>query len=210
MKVRLPMGRAAFFLGAFALALVILLPLRLAAGWFGFADRGLAARGATGSVWLGGLRDAQIGPVPIGDVSARLNVLPLLIGRARVSLTREGEANPFRGAATLSRHSFGIDDATGRVPVGALFAPLPVSALELDDVSFGFANGRCARAEGNVRATLAGEVGGVALPSGTSGSLACDGDAVVLPLVSQTGLERLVLRLDANGRHRADLQTRPN
>ena len=210
MKIRLPMGRTAFFLGAFAFALVALLPLRLAAGWFGFADRGLAARAATGSIWLGGLRDAQIGPVPVGDVSARLNVLPLLIGRARVSLGREGEANPFRGAATLSRHSFGIDDATGRLSVGALFAPLPVSALELDDVSFGFANGRCARAEGNVRATLAGQVNGVALPSGASGTVSCAGDAVVLPLVSQTGMERLVLRLYADGRHRADLDARPN
>jgi general secretion pathway protein N len=210
MRIHLPMGRTAAFLGAFAFALVALLPLRLAADWFGLADRGFAARAATGSVWLGAFREAQFGPVPVGDVTARLNGLPLLIGRARVSLSREGDSDPLHGAVTLSRHGFGIDDATGRVPAGALFAPLPVVGLELDDVSFGFANGQCARAEGNVRAAVAGEINGVALPSGFSGAISCAGDAVALPLASQTGIERLVLRLYADGRHRADLETRPN
>ncbi|MDQ8755661.1 type II secretion system protein N [Sphingosinicella sp. LHD-64] len=209
MRIRLPMGRTAFFLGAFAFALLALLPLRLAADWFGFAARGLVAREATGSIWFGGLREAQLGPVPVGDVTARLNSLPLLLGRARVSLRRDDEANPFRGAITLSRHAFGVDDATGQLRVGALFAPLPVAMIEADDVSAGFANGQCARAEGNVRATLAGEVAGIGLPSGFAGTASCAGDAVLLPLASQTGMERLELRLFADGRFRADLSIRP-
>lgn len=209
MKVRLPMGRTAFFLGAFAFALVALLPLRLAADWFGFAGRGLAAREATGSVWFGALREAQLGPVPIGDVGARLNGLPLLLGRARVSIERDDEANPFRGAVSLSRHAFGIDDATGSLRVGALFAPLPIATLELDDVSAGFAAGQCLRAEGNVRASLSDEVAGIGLPSGMTGSASCAGDAVRIPLASQSGMERLVLSLFADGRYRIDLSVQP-
>jgi len=210
MKVRLPMGRTAFFLGAFAFALVALLPLRLAADWFGLGERGLAAREATGSVWLGALKEAQLGPVPVGDVNARLGGLPLFVGRARLSLARDDEANPLRGAVSLSRHSFGIDNVTGQFRVGALFAPLPVAALDLDDVSAGFAAGQCRRAEGNVRATLTGEVAGIGLPSGLTGAATCAGDAVLIPLASQTGMERLDLRLFADGRYRIDLVIRPS
>lgn len=204
------MGRTAFFLGAFAFSLAALFPLRLAADWFGLGERGLAAREATGSVWFGALKEAQLGPVPVGDVTARLNSLPLFVGRARLSLARDDEANPLRGAVGLSRHSFGADDVTGQFRVAALFAPLPVSMLDLDDVSVGFAAGQCRRAEGNVRATLVGEVGGIALPSGLTGAATCQGDAVLIPLASQTGMERLDLRLFADGRYRMDLTLRPS
>ena len=46
----------------------------------------------TGSVWLGALKEAQFGPVPLGDVDARLNPLPLFLGRARLSLARRDRA----------------------------------------------------------------------------------------------------------------------
>ena len=203
------MGRTAFFLGAFAFALVALLPLRLALDWFGMGERGLAAREAAGSVWLGALKEAQIGPVPIGDVSARLNTLPLFIGRARVTLARHDETSPFEGAATASRNAFGFDDMSGQLRLGALLAPLPIASLELEDVSVGFANGLCARAEGEVRAAIAGEIGGLALPAGLSGNAACAGDAVTVPLAGQSGMERLVIRLYADGRYRVELLVRP-
>lgn len=209
MRFRLPMGRTAFFLGAFAFALLALLPLRLALGWLGVAGQGLAAREATGSVWLGALREAQLGPVPIGDVSARLNTLPLFLGRARVTLARHDETSPFEGAASVSRHAFGFDDVTGQLRLGGLLAPLPIAALDLEAFSAGFANGLCARAEGRVRATVAGEIGGLAMPAGLSGNAACAGDAVLVPLAGQSGMERLVIRLFADGRYRVELVVRP-
>lgn len=209
MRIRLPMRRTAFFLGAFAFSLVALLPLRLAGDWFGLADSGLAAREATGSVWLGALQEAQAGPVPLGDVAARLNTLPLFLGRARLSLWRDDETNPLRGAVTVTRHSFGMDDATGQLRAGALFAPLPIQAIELDAVSLGFGAGQCRRAEGRVRATLSGDVAGISLPSGLSGTVACAGDAALIPLASQSGMERLDLRVFGDGRYRIDLVVRP-
>lgn len=210
MRFRLPLGRAAFFLAAFAFALVALLPMRLALDWLGLDSRGLAAREATGSIWLGALKEAQLGPVPLGDVGARLNSLPLLIGRARLSMSRRGEADDLEGAAIASRHRFGLEDVTGQARLGSLFAPLPITQLDLDGVSVGFTSDQCDRAEGAVRATLAGDVGGIALPSGLTGDVRCAEGALLLPLASQTGMEQLNLRLYADGRYRAELLVRPS
>lgn len=202
-------GRLLFFLATLAVALVVFLPLRLAIAWFDLGGRGLAAREAEGSLWSGRLRDAQFGPVLLGDVSARLDVLPLLLGRARLSLHRDAAAGGrFDGALIAVRDGFGLEDLTGQLRAGALFAPLPVAALDLARVSVRFESGRCARAQGQVRADLAGEVEGVALPSGLGGTLRCEGGAVLLPLAGQSGMERINLSIEASGRWRAVLIVR--
>jgi general secretion pathway protein N len=201
--MRIRFGWALFLAAAFLFALLALLPLRLALDWFGFGERGLTARAATGSLWLGALQEAQIGPVPLGDLNARLNVLPLLLGRARLSLSG-AESGGFDGAVTVTRHSFGFDDVDARFRVGALFAPIAVSTLDFDDVSAGFTGGRCTRAEGRVRAAVSGEIGGVGLASGLGGQVRCDGDSLLLPLASASGIERLSIRLSGDGRYRAE------
>jgi general secretion pathway protein M len=145
-------GRSAFFLAIFILALIALIPLRLAIGWFGLDRFGIAAREASGSIWLGALKEAQIGPAPLGTVEVRLNRLPLLIGRHRLSLERQELDSPLRGAATLSGRRFSLDDFTGQLRLGAALAPLPVAALDLDDVSVAFAGELCESAEGRIRA----------------------------------------------------------
>lgn len=205
MPVRLPVGRTLFLLAFFAFALGALLPMRLAISWLGFAERGLTARAATGSVWSGALQEARIGPVALGDVGARLNFLPLFLGRARLAIAGADPAAPVEGAVTVSRHGIGFDDVTGRFRLAGLLAPLPVASLALNDVSAGFASGRCVRAEGRVQAAAAGELAG----AGLAGNARCDDGALLLPLASQTGMERLDLRLYADGRWRADLRIRP-
>lgn len=87
---------------------------------------------------------------------------------------------------------------------------MPVSALDLDAVSVRFTDGRCESAEGRVRATLSGDVGGIALPQTVAGNARCDGDALMLPLTSQAGVEGIALRIDAGGRYRAALSLRPS
>ncbi len=201
--------RIAFFAAVFLLALIATLPLRVVAGWLGLDDRGLSAREAAGSVWSGRLSEAQLGRVPLGDLSARLRVFPLLIGKARVALARPGEVDPFEGALTASPGGFGIDDMTGRLRVAALFAPLPIAAIDLEGVTAGFSGGQCSRAEGQARAILSGEIAGIGLPSGFTGNVTCADGAVLIPLSSQTGMERLALRLFADGRYRIDLNIRP-
>ncbi|HTU13350.1 MAG TPA: type II secretion system protein N [Allosphingosinicella sp.] len=210
MRFRLPLRRIVFFLAALALTLLALLPLRLAAGWFDMGGKGLAAREAEGSLWFGRLREAQFGPVILGDIDARLNVLPLFLGRARLSLHRDAESGgAFDGAVLVTRHSFGLEDLTGQLRTGALFGPLPIATLDLTDVSVHFEGGQCESAEGQVRAGLAADVAGLALPSGLSGAVRCQGGAVQLPLAGQSGMEQVNISIEASGRWRAEVIVRP-
>lgn len=206
MRLRLRWWRQIFFGCALLFSLAALLPLRFALGWLGYADKGLAAREATGSVWLGALTEARFGTVALGDVGTRLRLLPLLIGRARLDLQQADDG--FRGGVTVSRHGFGIDDASGTIEAGAL-ADLPPPTLDLSDLSIRFGDGQCVHAEGLVKARFAGELVGVSLTAGFSGEARCDGQAVLLPLVSQSGGDRLDVRLFADGRYRIDAALRP-
>jgi len=205
MRLRLRWWRELFFLGALLFALIALLPLRFALDGLGFADKGLTARSAAGSLWLGALADARLGPVPLGTVATRLRVLPLLAGRARLDVAQEGEG--FRAGLTASRHGFGIDDASGTIEVAGLGA-LPPSTLDLADVTVRFGDGLCEVAEGMVKARLSGQLGDAPLVAGFSGEARCDGPAVLLPLRSQSGADRLDMRLFADGRYRADAALR--
>jgi general secretion pathway protein N len=209
MRVRLPLGRTLFFVCAFLFSLLALLPLRLALDWLGMDDRGFAAREARGSIWLGSLSEAQIGTVALGDLTAQLRTLPLFLGRARVDLSRTDEANRLVGSATVSRHSFGIDDMTARLELGSALAPLPVGGVDLSDVTAHFADGLCTSAEGLVRADVAADVAGITLPGGLSGNARCDRGALLLPLVGQSGMEALNLRLFEDGRYEVELAIRP-
>jgi general secretion pathway protein N len=209
MRIRLPLGRSLFFLCFLLFALVALFPLRIALGWLALDDRGLAAREASGSIWFGQLSEAQFGSIPLGDVQAELRFLPLLLGRARVDLERPDKAEPFEAGFSVSRHGFGVDDLTGRLNIGAALAPLPIASLDASDVSVHFANGLCASAEGVVKAGIAADVAGMPLPGGLSGNARCQETALLLPLVSQTGMEALNLRLFGDGRYEVELAVKP-
>jgi general secretion pathway protein N len=202
MRVRLPVGRSLFFLAAFLVALAALLPLRLAAGWLGLGERGLAAREVRGSVWLGRMSEAQWGQLPLGDLEARLRALPLLAGRARVDVSSRGSPERVDGGLTVTRHSVGLDDMTAQLEGAALFAPLPVTALNLSDVSARFANGACVTADGRVTASIAA-IPGLPASGSLSGSARCDAAALLLPLQGGSGLERIELRLFGDGRYSA-------
>ena len=205
MRIRLPMRKSLFFVAAFLFALVALLPLGLVLRWLALDARGFAAREAQGSVWLGIVRESQFGSVALGDLESRLRALPLLIGRARVDLEQAGDGDRFEGGLAVSRHAFGIEDVSAALTPGPILAPLPVAAFDLGDVSVHFADGLCVAADGVVKASLAGEASGVALPASLSGNIRCDGGALLLPLVSQSGMERLNLRLFEDGRYRVEL-----
>lgn len=209
MRFRLPLRRTAFVIAAFAFSVVALLPMRVAAGLFGAEGRGLAAREAAGSVWLGVLKEAQFGRVPLGDLRARLNVLPLFLGRARLSLSRADQQGAFEGALTVSRHGFGLDDLSGQLRVGGLFGPLPLASLDMRDVSVHFAGGLCESAEGQVRATLSGEMAGIVLPAGLLGEARCADGALLLALAGQSAMDRAEIRIFGDGRYRADVIVRP-
>ena len=210
MRFRLGTAPAALFGAFMVVALIVFLPLRLVVGMIGIGDAGFSAREVTGTVWSGGLKEARFGAIDLGDLGASLSPWPLLVGRARIDLSRPGAAAgaPLQGAFGISRHSFGLDDVTATFPAGSMFAPVPVAALDLDDASARFTDGVCERAEGRVRATLAGDLAGVPLGEALSGSVRCDGPALLLPLASQAGTESVQLRLWQTGRFTATLTIR--
>ena len=211
-RIRLKTGPLAFFGAVFVVALVDFLPLRLTMGWFALGDTGLAAREVQGSVWAGSMREARFGDVALGDLDAGLSPLRLLLGRARIDLSGQSAApeRHVHGAIEVSRHSFGVDAMTAMLPTGDVFAPLPVSALDLSEVSLRFRDGSCERAEGRMRAMLSGDLAGVDLGHEMSGVARCDGGALLLPLTSQAGTESAALRLWNDGRFRAELTMQPS
>lgn len=212
MKIRLGTRPIVLFGGFAVVALLALLPMRLVLGLVGLGDYGLSARTVTGPIWFGTLAEARIGDLALGDVRARLSPFHLFIGRARLDLAAapQGDASGLSGAISTSRYSYGIDDMVGTIPTGNVFAPLPINRIDLDGVSVRFDGGACATAQGRVKAQLSGTMAAVALPQALSGTLRCDGGALIIPLTSQAATERVTLRIAGNGRYRATLGIQPS
>ncbi len=210
MRIPLTTGRRTLFLALFAAAMLAFLPLRLALGWSGLDGQGFAAREVTGSLWSGRLVEARFGDIALGDLDAGLSPFALLIGRARIALASESNdpAQRLAGVVEIGRNRAAVIDASGPLSPGNAFAPLPVSALNLDGVTVRFVDGACQAAEGRVRAALSGVFLGQPLPGALSGSARCDAGALLLPLTSGAG-EGVNLRLWPDGRYRADLTLIP-
>ncbi len=207
MKIRLTTRPVALFGGLAVLALLVFLPMRLVLGLVGLGEYGLSARVVRGPVWFGTLTEAKIGDLALGDINAGLAPLPLLLGRARLGISgaAQGDRPGLSGAISTSRYSKGIDDMTGSIPTGSVFAPLPINRLDLEAVSVRFDSGACAAAQGRIKAQLSGSIAALALPQSMSGTLRCEAGALVIPLVSQAGTEGVTLRIQGNGRYRATL-----
>lgn len=216
MRFRLPLGRTLFFVCALLLALVALIPMRIGLGWLGLADHGFAVREVEGSVWNGVLTEAQFASASLGDLHAGLATLPLAIGRARIDLERNADSGATEtedvidGAITMSGGSFGLDDMRARLQTGSAFAPLPLRSINLDNVSAYFENGLCTSAEGMVSAELGGDLAGVPLPPTLAGNARCDGGELLLPLMSQSGMEQVNLRLGADSAYTLELVVNPS
>lgn len=191
----------------FALGFLIFLPMRIALGMAGLERLGVAAREVRGTVWSGSIDQLMLGTTSLGSVHAGLSPLSLLAGRARFDVwRRNGAADDLSGALTVGVGRIGIDDVSGAAPLGRTFAPLPLGSFVLDDVTAYFSGDRCGHAEGRVRAQMAGQFPGLNLSQGLSGVASCDGDALLLPLVSQSGLEKVDLRIWRSGRYVAQMR----
>ncbi|MBQ1478479.1 type II secretion system protein N [Sphingomonas paucimobilis] len=211
MRLRLATRPSVLFAAMLVVALIVFLPMRLALGATGLADQGLSARRVGGTIWGGSLLEARFGDVALGDLRVSLSPLALLVGRARLAFEGAGaDGRPIAGAATISRHAMGIDGVTASLPAAALFAPLPVTTLALEDVTVRFRDGVCEEAGGRVRATVTGEAGGLPLPPTMMGNARCEAGALLLPMTGQGGTEAVNLRIRPDGRYTADLVLSPS
>ncbi len=201
----------ALFAILFGLALVVLLPMRLALEAAGLDSNGLSARRAVGTVWAGRLDDAHFGELALGDVRAGVSPLPLLIGRTAITLSGRapGTDKPLAGVLGVSRGRFSLDAVSAAVSARKAFGPLPLSRLELEEVSVRFDGAVCVQASGRVRAVLSGGIGVVALPAMMSGTARCEGGRLVLPLAGQAATEAVTLRISGDGSYRAELLVQP-
>lgn len=191
----------------FAFGLILFMPMRIALGLTGVERFGVAARDVRGSIWGGRIDQLMLGSVAVGPVRAALSPLSLLMARVRVDIWRkDGAADDVSGAMTMGFGRIGVDDVTGVIPLGRAFAPLPVGSFVMEDLTIWFSGDRCGHAEGRVRAQMAGQFPGLNLSQGLSGTAVCDGDALLLPLVSQSGLEKVNLRLWRSGRYVAEMR----
>lgn len=181
---------------------LIFMPLRTIIG-----GEGISARKVDGIIWDGSIRDLRVGRLPVGDVNARLHFWPLLIGRAKFSLSR-GDA-PFApgidGLVTRRIGGFEINKLKATLPVQTLFAPLPAENVELQDFSVRFIAGRCAEAGGNIRLAMSNSVPGLDLSNGLLAKPRCEGGDLILPLLSQSAMERVTIRISGDGRYSANV-----
>lgn len=201
-------GRAKLGLAAlFAAALIVSFPLRLALGWGGADARGLTAREVGGTVWNGWIAQARLGSLPLGDVRAGLRPLPLLLGRREIALARPGATAAPAFAAIVSGGDgwVSLRQVEGQVALADGLGGLPASALGFRDFRLAIGDGRCRDAGGQVSLLLAPVSdlmpGAIAL----SGTARCDKGALYVPMSGPSGMERLFLRLQADGRWHVDL-----
>lgn len=205
--IRLRTRPAALFLALLLVALIVFLPMRLVLGLA--APPGFSARAVSGTVWRGRLSEARVGSIALGDLRGGLSPLDLLIGRVRLRVQGDGGADPLHATITAAGHGLQLDGVNAALPGATLFAPLPVSSLTLDDVAVRFRDGLCEAASGRVRTSLAGDLGGVALGGSLEGAVRCEATALLVPLASAAGDQAIVLRIQGDGRYRADLSTTP-
>jgi general secretion pathway protein N len=179
---------------------IVFMPLRLL-----LPGEAVTARKVEGIIWDGSIRDLQVGGLAIGDVNARLHFLPLLLGRAKMSFSR-GDA-PFApgvsGAITRRPGGYSVDGLTASLSVATLFAPLPAETLQFTDFSARFIAGRCAEAAGSVRLTAPAGVAGLDLPNGLLGKPRCDKGDLLIPLLSQSAMEHVDIRMSTDGSYSA-------
>jgi general secretion pathway protein N len=149
----------------------------------------------------------RVGKLPMGDVNARLNFLPLFLGRAQILLSR-GDAQfapGISGSVTRRIGGFSVDNLKATLPVASLFAPLPVNKLELQDFSVRFAAGRCAEAGGTVRLSVASGMAGLDLANGLLGKPRCDRGQLLIPMLSQSAMEHVDIRIAGDGNYTATI-----
>ncbi|HUQ14310.1 MAG TPA: type II secretion system protein N, partial [Novosphingobium sp.] len=183
----------------FVAALVIALPMRLALAWA--APRALTARTVEGTVWSGLIGDMRLGALPVGDVTAGLRPLPLLIARRELSVERLSPAGTAEFSAIVAGGSgwASLRDVQGQVPLGEGFGQLPATALGFRDFHFATEAGRCREADGQISLILAPLSELIPTPVALSGTARCDKGALYVPMSGPSGMEKLFVRLEPDG-----------
>lgn len=194
-------------LGIFGLALLALFPLRVALGMSDLERIGFSARQVAGTIWYGRIGELHLRSQPLGTFEVQLDPLALLIGRTSMRFNRMDDPQGVLEGRLLVGLGRGVKGASGRIAIGDMFAPLPIEALELQDLTLLFRNGLCVEAAGRVTPIMAASVPGVKLV-GLTGTMQCDGERARVEMVSASGSERVEFYVGSSGQYRGWLSIR--
>lgn len=179
-----------------------LMPMRFALGMLSGPKSPITAAAAGGWIWSGAIADLQVGKVAIGNVDARLRFLPLLLGKAQFTIARGSKPGiaPLNGDFSFNGNQLSVDNLNGKLDVSRAFGNLPITNAQFENFTAAFDDRRCSRAAGKLRVEL-GATGlpGLNLKNGLLGDVRCKGDALEIPLLSQSAMERIDLTVKADG-----------
>jgi len=196
----------AWFAAVGVIALIGLFPLRAALTMSDLQRIGFTARQVAGSIWYGRIGELHLRSQPLGTFEVELEPTALLIGNVSMAFNRMDHPEGVLRGRLVAGLRRGIVDTSGRVAVGEMFAPLPIEAMELSDVTLLFRNGICVEASGQMTPVVNGPI--AAGFSGLSGKLQCEGERARFVLQGQAGNERFEFYVYANGRYRAWMSVR--
>lgn len=187
---------------------IIFFPLRLAVAIAGESAANISARNVSGTIWGGRAEEVRVGALDLGSLDMGLDPLALLTARFRLPFHRtEGAGEPLEGMVETGLASHGLGRVTGTI-AGPASADNPIAAITFNDFSAHLTDERCERASGHLQIQLALAVAGLDLRHGLSGDATCRGGALFVPLVGESGMERIDLTVEADGRYTARLSIR--
>lgn len=195
--------------GLLLLALVALFPLRAALALSDLERMGFAARQVGGTIWYGRIGELHLRSQPLGTFEVRLDPLALLLGTVSMRFDRMDDPDGVLEGQLIAGLSRGIEQSSGRISVQQMFAPLPVEAIELDEVTILFRRGHCVRSSGRITPIIASPIPGLRFGSGLTGTLECDGERARAVMTSPSGNEKLEFYVDSQGAYRAWMTVRP-
>lgn len=192
----------AAYVGIALLSLILLMPLGTAAGALG-----LTARETQGTILSGALRDVEAGGLRIGDVNARLRLLPLFLGRFAFAVHRGDAAHAPGVSGTIGSGLGGsfAQDMTATLAGDGVIKGLEGSEIRLESLSFTFSGKRCTSASGVVRLSLDDTALGSVIRGGLMGNARCSNGDLLLPLMSASAMEKATIRVKGDGSYRASL-----
>lgn len=194
---------AAWTGGIALIALILLLPLRVALSAADLQQLGTSARVVGGTIWQGRIGELTLGRQLLGTFDVRLDPGALLLGRIAMPFERLDQVQgPLTGVLRAGGSVTGVERLNGAIPAGNLLGGAPVDALTFTDTTILFEDGNCAEASGRVAANLAVRFGPLALDRGFAGVVSCDGNRVRARLASEAGSERIEFFVNSSGRVR--------
>jgi general secretion pathway protein N len=195
--------------GIALIALLLLLPLRIALSAADLQQLGLSARQVGGTIWQGRIGELMLGRQLLGTFDVRLDPGALLLGRVAMPFERLDQIQgPLTGVLRAGGSITGVERLSGSVPAANLLGGAPIDSLTFTNTTIIFEGSRCAQASGHLAANLAVRFGPLAIDRGFAGTLACEGDRVRARLASPAGTEQVEFFVNSSGQVRGSITIR--